>query len=89
VIQALWRLVRVGDVTTARAGEAIEDSIVADVLRHSHIDLLWRAWELRDNLTAYDAVYVALAEALDAPLVTCDGPLGAAPGHTARVEVIG
>jgi predicted nucleic acid-binding protein len=43
---------------------------------------------LRNNLTAYDAVYIALAEALDAGLVTCDTPLGAAPGHAARVDVI-
>jgi predicted nucleic acid-binding protein len=47
-----------------------------------------RAWELRDNLTSYDAMYVALAEALDARLVTCDGPLGATRGHAARIEVI-
>jgi predicted nucleic acid-binding protein len=89
VVQALRRLVRVGDVTAARAGAAIADLTLADVLRHSHVDLLGRAWQLRANLTAYDAVYVALAEALDAALVTCDGPLGAAPGHSARVEVIG
>jgi predicted nucleic acid-binding protein len=43
-------------------------------------------WELRQNLTAYDAVYIALSEALDAPLVTCDANLVAAPGHRARVE---
>ena len=43
---------------------------------------------VRDNLTAYDAMYVALAEMLDASLVTCDGPLGATPGNGARVEVI-
>ena len=43
---------------------------------------------MRDNLTAYDAMYVALAEALDASLITCDGPLGTAPGIGARVEVI-
>ena len=44
--------------------------------------------DLRDNITAYDAMYVALAEAMDAPLVTCDGPLGATPGHAARIDVI-
>ena len=45
-------------------------------------------WELRGNLTAYDAAYVALAEVLDIPLLTLDGPLSRAPGHSARVEHI-
>ncbi len=88
VVQALRRLVRAGDVLPGRAGEAIDDLMGLDVFRHSHVDLLARAWELRDNLTAYDAMYVVLAEALDAPLVTCDAPLAGAPGHTARVEVV-
>jgi predicted nucleic acid-binding protein len=51
-------------------------------------DLLGRAWKLRDNISAYDAMYVALAEAIDAPMVTCDSPLSQAPGHRARIEVI-
>jgi predicted nucleic acid-binding protein len=88
VVQALRRLVRTGAVLPDRAREAIEDLSGIAVLRHSHIDLLGRAWELREHLTAYDAMYVALAEALDAPLVTCDGPLGATPGHAARIEVV-
>jgi predicted nucleic acid-binding protein len=50
--------------------------------------MLGRAWELRGNLTSYDAMYVALAEAIAAPLVTCAGPLGVAPGHAAQVEII-
>jgi predicted nucleic acid-binding protein len=88
VAQALRRLARTGDVRSDRAEGALADFVDFDLRRHSHIDLLGRAWELRDNLTAYDAMYVALAEALDAPLVTCDGPLGATPGHAARIEVI-
>jgi predicted nucleic acid-binding protein len=44
-----------------------------------------RIWELRHNATAYDAAYIALAEALDAPLLTCDGAIGSVPGHRARV----
>ena len=47
-----------------------------------------RCWELRDNVTVYDAVYVALAELLDAPLVTADGKLAKAPGIRCRVEVL-
>lgn len=47
-----------------------------------------RIWELRRNVTAYDAAYLALAEALDAPLLTCDRALASAPGHRAAVELI-
>ena len=47
-----------------------------------------RIWALRDNLTAYDAVYVALAEALDSTLLTCDGRLARAPGVSAHVELV-
>ena len=88
VVQALRRLVRAGDVLADRAQEALDDLAEFDFRRHSHIHFLNRAWELRDNLTAYDAMYIALAEAIDAPLVTCDGPLAATPGHAVRIEVI-
>ena len=56
--------------------------------RYPHDWLLLRVWELRNNVTAYDAVYVALAEALDAPLLTSDRHLAAAAGHHARVELV-
>jgi predicted nucleic acid-binding protein len=88
IVQALRRLVRTGGVAPERAREAIEDLGLLQILRHPHVDLVGRAWELRDNLTAYDAVYVALAEALDAPLVTCNVPPAATPGHAARIEVL-
>ena len=88
VAHALRRLVRMGEVRPNRAREAVEDLTGLDIRRHAHVDLLSRAWALRNNLTMYDAVYVALAEAIDAPLVTCDGPLGTTPGHAARIEVI-
>ena len=88
VTQGLRRLVRAGDVTPRRAAEALEDLAGLDLHRHAHVDLLDRAWALRNNITAYDAMYVALAEAIGASLVTCDGPLGVAPGHRARIEVI-
>ena len=55
--------------------------------RYPHDVLLPRIWELRHNVTAYDAAYLALAEALPAPLVSCDGRLAAAPGHAVNVEV--
>ena len=88
VVQALRRLVRMGEVSAVRASEAIADLTEFDLHRHGHQDLLGRAWRLRDNVTAYDAMYVALAEAIEAPLVTCDGPLGRALGHRASIEVI-
>jgi predicted nucleic acid-binding protein len=56
--------------------------------RHPHLDLLARAWKLRTNITSYDAMYVALGKALDAPVVTCDAPLAKAPGHRATIELI-
>jgi predicted nucleic acid-binding protein len=88
VLSALRRLVRAGDVSVERAQDAIEDLQLLLLARHGHDDLLPRAWALRENVTAYDGVYVALAEALDATLVTCDRPLGAAKRGTARIEVI-
>lgn len=88
VVQGLRRLVRAGDVIADRAEEALADFTDVDLRRHAHRDLLGRAWTLRDNLTAYDAMYIALAEAIEAPLLTCDGPLGATPGHAVLIEVI-
>lgn len=88
VVQALRRLVRTGDVLSARAEEALDDLAALAIRRHSHFDLLSRVWELRDNLTAYDAIYVVLAEATDAILVTCDARLGGAPGQDAQIEVV-
>ena len=88
VVQGLRRLVRTGEVSPGRAQEAIADLTDLDLHRHPHLDLLGRAWKLRDNFTAYDAMYVALAEAIEAPIVTCDSPLAKAPGHRARIEVV-
>jgi predicted nucleic acid-binding protein len=56
--------------------------------RYSHDFLLPRVWGLRHNLTAHDAVYVAVAETLDAPLLTRDRRMAAASGHHARIELI-
>ena len=88
VVQGLRRLVRAGEVSPGRADEAIADLADLDLHRHPHLDLVDRAWKLRDNISIYDGVYVALAEAVDAPLVTCDSPLAKAPGHRARIEVV-
>jgi predicted nucleic acid-binding protein len=77
-----------GEIVPERGHELLRDLVDLPMQRHPHDWLLPRVWELRHNLTAYDALYVALAEALDAPLVTRDGRLAAAPGHQAKVELV-
>ncbi len=88
VAQALRRYVRERTLDADSAASALADLRALDLERHSHEPLLDRVWALRENVTAYDAVYVALAEALDAPLLTCDGRLARAPGIGARVELV-
>jgi predicted nucleic acid-binding protein len=88
VASALRQLVRIGGLTTPRAAAALSDLGDVALTRYPHGLLLPRIWQLRDNATTFDAAYLSLAEALDAVLVTCDRPLGAVPGHWARVEVI-
>jgi len=87
VAQILRRFVRRGDLASGRARQALDDLASLPLERYSHDLLLSRAWTLRDNLTAYDAVYVALAEILDATLLTRDARISRAPGHAARIEV--
>lgn len=88
VVSALRRFVRDGSLDDEEAQAAIGDLLALDLQRHSHEALLERAWALRANVTAYDAVYVALAEALDATLLTCDSRLARAPSTKMRVELI-
>jgi predicted nucleic acid-binding protein len=78
-----------GRLDRTAATQAIEDLAAWPGERFSHILLLRRAWELRDNVRGWDAMYVALAEALDAVLVTKDRRLAAATGPTCRIEAIG
>jgi predicted nucleic acid-binding protein len=78
---------RTGDLDDTAARQAVEDLRTWPGDRWSHRLLLERAWELRGNVRAYDALYVALAEALDATLVTLDRRLARAPGMRCRVEV--
>lgn len=87
VTHALRRLVASGKLSCDRASDARVDAANLLIMRYPHLALLERAWELRDNLTVYDAVYVALAEFLQAPLVTCDAHLAQAPGHFAEIEL--
>jgi predicted nucleic acid-binding protein len=86
-VQVLRRLVREGTLTSKRAEEAIEDLAALRITRYAPVLLLQRIWRLRQNLSVYDAAYVALAEKLQAPLITRDQRIAAAPGHTAKIEV--
>jgi predicted nucleic acid-binding protein len=88
VAQVLRRYSAQGELTETRAGEAVADLLDFPLTRYPHDLFLGRIWELRSNLTAYDAAYVALAEALPAPLVTRDARLGKSTGHRARIEVL-
>jgi predicted nucleic acid-binding protein len=85
--QVLRRLVRAGTVSTQRAEEALQDLAALRITRYAPILLIPRIWQLRQNLSAYDAAYVALAERLGAPLITRDQKIAVAPTHTAAVEV--
>ena len=87
VAQVLRRLERDKSVTAARARSALADYLELDVVRYPHRPFLDRVWALRPNVTAYDAAYLALAEGLDAPLITLDGRLARSTGHRARVQI--
>lgn len=86
-VVSVWRrAARSGRLPERRANQALDDLVALPLARSPHQPLVDRVWELRDNLTAYDAAYVALAEALDSPLLTADEPLSRASGT--RCEII-
>lgn len=89
VVSVLRRQVASGRFPPARARQAIADLRVMPLLRSPHAPLLERCWELRENVTVYDAAYVALAEVLDAVLLTADQRLISAPGPRCTRELIG
>ena len=89
VAAVLRRLKARGLVDDRRAQLALVDLVAVPLRRAPHLGLLPRVWALRDNLTPYDAAYVALAEQLDVTLLTADGRLAGAPGVSCDVEVLG
>lgn len=89
VAQVLRRFVLRGELSPEQASDAFEDLDDLRITRYPHGPLLQRAFELRDNATMYDAVYLVLAEALGAPILTSDEALASVPGHEALVEVVG
>ncbi len=88
VAQVLRRYTLSGEMDSERSEQALDDLADLPLNRYPHDVFLLRIWALRHNLTAYDAAYVALAEALDAPLITRDSALASVSGHGARVELI-
>jgi predicted nucleic acid-binding protein len=84
----LRRAVAEGEIGVARAKAALDDLSELPLHRTAHVGLLGRAWMLRDNVTFYDGLYVALAERLEMPLLTLDARLAKASGVRATVEVI-
>ena len=87
ILQVLRRYAAAGEISAERAREALDDLAAFRLHRWAHDALAMRIWGLRQNLTAYDAAYIALAEALGAPLLTRDRRLASAPGIRTRVEV--
>ena len=88
ITQVLRRFVRRREMDGRRAEQALADLEDLPLIRHPHQFLLPLIWSLRDNVTAYDAAYLALAQALDATLLTGDAALESVPGFAARVEVL-
>ncbi len=87
IAQVLRRYARSGVISSDRGAEALMDLADLPLSRYPHFVLLPRIWQLRHNVTAYDAAYLALAEALDAPLLTRDRALASAGGRV-RVELL-
>jgi predicted nucleic acid-binding protein len=88
VAQVVRRYAANGQLDAERGRAVLDDLADLPMRRYPHDFLLSRVWELRNNFTAYDAVYIALAEALDAPLLTRDKRLAAAPGHHASIYLV-
>lgn len=88
VLSAFRGLARAQSLDARRAGQALADLVAIPVARYPHAPFAARVWELRESLTVYDALYVALAETLDAPLLTADAPLSRASGPRCEVELL-
>jgi predicted nucleic acid-binding protein len=89
VLHALRRLLIGREISDERAADVRSDFAELALVRYPHEPLSDRVWELRHNLTAYDATFVTLAEVLSVPLITCDAGLASAPAHAATIELFG
>jgi predicted nucleic acid-binding protein len=88
ITQVIRRFVVAREIEAERAQAALDDFMGFPIWRHPHGFLLPRVWALRNNFTAYDAVYVALAEVLDATLLTHDRRLATAAHEHVSVELM-
>ena len=88
VAQGIRRYCLTEKLDAVRGQAALQDFAAFPLIRYPHTPFLPRIWQLRTNITAYDAAYVALAEALDAPLITRDAALARSSGHRARIEAV-
>jgi predicted nucleic acid-binding protein len=86
--QVMRRFERSGRITLGDAHAALEDLNALPISRYPHAPLLMRAFDLRHNVTLYDALYLVLAEAIGVPLLTRDAALSSIPGHRATVEIV-
>jgi predicted nucleic acid-binding protein len=85
-VASVWRrAARSGKLGEQRALQALADLAAIPLVRAPHQPLMSRIWELRDNLTSYDAAYIALAEVLQSPFLTADEPLSRAPGSRCQI----
>jgi predicted nucleic acid-binding protein len=87
-VHVLRRLTQSGAIQQTIAQQALDDLADLRLIRHPHGPLLPRIWELRQSMTAYDAAYVALAEGLEMPLLTCDAKLSRSHGHRAKIQLL-
>jgi predicted nucleic acid-binding protein len=88
VTNVLRRLVRTKAINLSTAESALADFLDLRIERNGSTDTLWRIWEMRNNVSAYDAAYVVLAEMTDLPLYTRDSKLAATAGHGAKIILI-
>jgi predicted nucleic acid-binding protein len=86
VTQTLRRLVLIGNVSVTQASAALGNLALFPLMRHPHYHLLGRVWQLRSNVTAYDAIYLALADSMNASVVTLDARMARA-GVSTAIEV--
>lgn len=88
VISVIRRKVRAGEIDQHRAGLALKDLSDFQITRYPHVEFAHRIWELRDNVTVYDAVYIALAETLDCVFLTADRALARVAQLNCDVELL-
>jgi predicted nucleic acid-binding protein len=88
ILQAVRRLTLAGEIPATRGEMALIALLDLQLIRHEHAPFMGRIWQLRTSMTAYDAVYVALAEGLSTVLLTCDSKLARAHGHHADIELL-